>query len=239
MKKILHFSDLHFHTKDADNLVLHEFLTKIRIDYSDHIHVVTGDITDDGSQEQYHQVIKHLKMPFRDLILCPGNHDYGAVGLAYSEKCAQRFDTFLSYRGEGFRYKEPVVTIVENLMFIALNSNAQTQHIFDFACGQLGHKQIERLDMILNTEKHKKKVVILHHHPFERDPFQKLLDAEEFWRCIFNRVDVLLFGHKHKHKIWRNVNGVDLIVGSGAPTMVTEIKFNVPGHGIKAEGVWL
>ncbi|UCE08296.1 MAG: hypothetical protein JSW07_09855, partial [bacterium] len=103
----------------------------------------------------------------------------------------------------------------EQVMLIALDTNLETDHPFDFACGELGDKQLSTLNTILATTDNMIKLLFFHHHPFiHNNPFMELKDAFELMRVIFNRVDVVLFGHKHVSKQWENMGGIDYFLAS-------------------------
>jgi hypothetical protein len=92
-------------------------------------------------------------------------------------------------------------------MLIALDSNLETGHPFDFACGEIGESQLSALDTILGrtSSAHMSKILFFHHHPFMvNDPFMELKDARKLASTIFGRVDVVLFGHKHEMNQWEN-----------------------------------
>jgi len=217
--KFLHLSDLHYHTDPADNVEADTLLLSIKKKYPEHFLIITGDITDDGSPNQYLNAGESL-LPFKDRIfLVPGNHDFGAAGNFYDEERAVRFDEMLSIRFEQgglfAGYKPPVVNVLEDIVLIGLDSNLETLSPFDFACGEIGRQQLIELDRILNTHKDKKKVLFLHHHLFIRDsPFMELRDASSLARVIYGRVDVVLFGHNHKRSMWETRWGIKYIVAS-------------------------
>ena len=159
------------------------------------------------------------------IFICPGNHDFGAAGNFYSRERAERFDAFLSIPlGQGGTFigdKTPVVNIVqedgEKVMVIALDTNLETEQAFDFACGKVGKTQRLALDNILcNPTTHDmKKIVSFHHHPFmHNNPFMELKDARQVMRIMYNRVNVLLFGHKHFMGKWENCNGIQYVLAS-------------------------
>lgn len=208
--KFIHISDLHIHKDAKDNKDVQATLNYIGANYKEHNVIITGDIVDDGHEKQYKNAVQML-MPFKDrLFICPGNHDFGAVGNLYSRERALRFDEFLS---KGFNQggtftgdNTPVVNIVtdggnkDSVMLIALDSNLETEHPFDFACGEIGEKQLKALDTVLSNPASAptKKILFFHHHPFiHSDPFMELKDAKKLARVIYQRVDVVLFGHKH------------------------------------------
>jgi 3',5'-cyclic AMP phosphodiesterase CpdA len=221
--KFIHLSDLHFHRSKKDNKEATSVLEFIKKQYPDHYLIVTGDIADDGHEEQFKRASTAFK-PFEGKIyICPGNHDFGAAGNFYSRERAERFDEMLAIpfqQGGTFsRDNTPVVNIVEEkndrVMLIALDTNLETDHPFDFACGEVGEKQLASLDTILTTTQDMIKVLFFHHHLFiHNNPFMELRDAYELMRVIFNRVDLILFGHKHVSKQWNNTGGFDYILAA-------------------------
>jgi 3',5'-cyclic AMP phosphodiesterase CpdA len=223
--KFIHISDLHFHRDPNDNTAATATLQYIKEHYPQHNLIVTGDITDDGHEEQYLQAFNALE-PFQNRIfICPGNHDFGAAGNFYSQERAERFDQMLAMplkQGGTFTGDQtPVVNILGEgalkIMLIALDTNLETEHPFDFACGEVGERQLAFLKTVLRDPSIKdfKKILFFHHHPFiHNDPFMELTDARLLMRAIYNLVDVVLFGHKHVMGKWDNVNGIAYIRAS-------------------------
>lgn len=223
--KFLHLSDLHFHTHEANNAEAIASLAFIQNAYPDHKLIITGDIVDDGKEEQFKAAFACLE-PFKGRVyICPGNHDFGAAGNFYSRERAERFDRMLSAplnQGGTFTGDStPVVNVVKDgdteVMLIALDSNLETEHPFDFACGEIGASQLRSLKTILedNTNSSTIKLLFFHHHPFMvNDPFMELKDAEDLARIIYGRVDLVLFGHKHEMNQWENRWGTNYILAS-------------------------
>jgi 3',5'-cyclic AMP phosphodiesterase CpdA len=223
--QFIHLSDLHFHRAKKDNKKATDTLKVVKDRYANHILIITGDIVDDGHETQYERAFDALK-PFKGRVfICPGNHDFGAAGNFYSRERAQRFDEFLSIpleQGGTFTGdRTPVVNVLEEnnerVKLIALDTNLETEHPFDFASGRVGSTQRSALDNILasTATRDTVKILFLHHHPFiHNNPFMELKDARKFIRIIFNRVDVVLFGHKHVMGKWENACGIPYILAS-------------------------
>lgn len=223
--KILHLSDLHYHRSNNDNRKVNKTLKTVKDKYPDHFIVVTGDISDDGHPKQFKNAFQALKA-FKDRVfIVPGNHDFGALGNIYSRERALRFDEMLSgplEQGGTFSFdNHPVVNTVEKdgdrVMFIGLDSNLETNHIFDFACGEVGDTQRSVLGKILDDHSTRDytKILFFHHHPFiHNNPFMEMKDAERLARVIYQKVDIMMFGHKHEVMHRTNTWGVKHILAS-------------------------
>lgn len=223
--KIIHLSDLHFHRNNNDNKKAIKTLKTIKTTYPEHYVVISGDIVDDGHEKQYENAFEELKQFEGRIFICPGNHDFGAAGNFYSSEFGKRFDRYLSIPlGQGGSFlaeNRPVVNVVndgnDSVMFIALDTNLETVHPFDFACGEVGEFQLNALELILSntTVPGMIKVLFFHHHPFmKHDPFMELKDASKLARLVYNRVDMILFGHKHVMGKWIDRWGVKWILAS-------------------------
>lgn len=223
--KFIHLSDLHFHRSNQANTEAAKTLGFIKHEYPDHHLIVTGDIVDDGHEEQYKRAFDALKDFIFRIYICPGNHDFGAAGNFYSQERAERFDRMLSIpfkQGGTFTGDStPVVNIVrsdsDEVMLIALDTNLETESPFDFACGEVGVNQLGALDAILSnpSNANMKKILFFHHHPFMHgNPFMELKDAPELMMTIYCRVNLVLFGHKHVSAQWRNMNGIQYVLAS-------------------------
>ena len=157
--KFLHLSDLHIHMHQADNKDTNTLLALVKDRYPEHYLIVTGDITDDGHPRQFENAQKAL-MDFKGRVfICPGNHDFGVLGNFYSYERARRFDEFLSgpldQGGTFTGDNTPVVNMVRDasaeVMIIALDTNLETSHPFDFACGEVGESQLAALRTVLEN----------------------------------------------------------------------------------------
>ncbi len=88
--------------------------------------------------------------------------------------------------------------------------------------GELGKKQTDKLAKLMVSKRVKacaKKVVYLHHHPFDPELFHHLKDAPALGRAIRgNRVDLLLFGHNHDGLVWNEEWGIPRCYDAGTST---------------------
>lgn len=223
--KFLHLSDLHIHTSASDNRDTAALLNFVAEQYPDHRLIITGDITDDGAPRQYENAFTMLKPFVGKIYIVPGNHDFGAAGNFYSHERALRFDDMLAQPlGQGGTFKgdtTPVVNMIEEnglkILLIGLDSNLETIHPFDFACGEIGEAQLSALNTILNASLGTEFVNVLfcHHHPFMvNDPFMQLKDAKDLARVVYGKVSLVLFGHKHEMNAWERRWGTRYMLSS-------------------------
>ncbi|MBP7509254.1 MAG: metallophosphoesterase [Prolixibacteraceae bacterium] len=224
MPRFLHISDLHIHGSSGNsvNLEVHKRLLYLEQNFPDHILLISGDVTDDGGIEQYEQAHTMLWY-FVDKGRCfvvPGNHDYGYMGLGYSEKAAKRFDYYFGCGGVQYSDKKQVITkIIDGVLIIGLNTNLQTINPLDFACGAVGDEQLNHLSRVLNNPENNKykKILVLHHHLFyHTDIFMRLLDAERLINIIRGKIDVVCFGHRHEAAIWKGKLLGTRVIAAGA-----------------------
>lgn len=223
--KFLHISDLHFHRNQDDNREANALLKFIGTKYPAHIVIVTGDITDDGHEKQYQNALDALS-PFKGRVfIAPGNHDFGATGSFFSRERAERFDRFLAgpleQGGTFYGPNSPVVNVLkeggQDIMLIALDTNLETDHPWDFACGKVGEAQLGALETILctDTARDAVKILFFHHHPFmHNNPFMELMDAKALMRMVYGRIHVMAFGHKHVSAEWKQWGGIPWVIAS-------------------------
>jgi 3',5'-cyclic AMP phosphodiesterase CpdA len=216
--KFIHISDLHFRDHISDNKAALSRLQFIQENYPDHKLIVTGDIVNDGEEEQFDLAYAALE-PFKGRIyIAPGNHDFGFEGNIYSKERAERFDKKLSVplqQGGTFAGdNNPVVNWLmdefDKVMLIALDTNMETTDSRAFAQGQVGERQLSFLKNVMPNPaiKDRIKILFFHHHPFKYDYFSQLIDAKELLKTIENLVDVVCFGHQHASGLWENEYGI-------------------------------
>jgi 3',5'-cyclic AMP phosphodiesterase CpdA len=219
--RIYHISDLHVHHGDENNVNIQKRIDALcKIVKLEDVVVATGDISDDGRDDQYAKALDMLSSFPCQVFVLPGNHSYGPIGSGYVPERAKAFDEFSSLFQNGkFFDKYPVTLRRENVLFILLNSCLETFDPFDWACGAVGTRQLTHLKEILDSSFNQDhvKIVALHHHPFiHNDPFMKLLDADRFLRTCYGKVDIMLFGHLHEAGHWKNRVGVPLILAANS-----------------------
>jgi 3',5'-cyclic AMP phosphodiesterase CpdA len=197
---IHHASDLHVRRDMRHNRVVEAKLDLVRARMADgDVFVLTGDITDDGREEQYAHALE-LLAPFAGrIVITPGNHDQGAIGNFYDSECRKRFAKLRAAlcAEQPYVFRENGAAIGE---IICLDSCRRTGSIVDFAQGQVGRWNLWKLKRKLDAMRAAGavSVVALHHNPFYADWFCRLNDAKQFLSTVLGRANFVVCGHEHK-----------------------------------------
>jgi predicted MPP superfamily phosphohydrolase len=229
MKKIIHLSDLHVgHIDCGDKFrAIIDNITFLKQPADNYIILITGDIVDNATHaEQIKEAVDAIEQfaerGYRILVV-PGNHDYG-TGTMGNEKYVELFKEKY-YKSREISY--PKLDIIDEIAFIGLDSTAQELHWLDRALseGELGKEQLFRLQEILNEPEvtSRKKVVYLHHHPFDFKIGMQLRDNDDLRKIIENKIDMVLFGHYHVDpssagKIYHGKWGIKRCYNAGSST---------------------
>ncbi len=203
MKKIIHLSDLHIGHEDCgDNFqTIIDNITFLKQPAKNYIIVITGDIVDNANRsEQADKAVKEIELlkesGYRVLVV-PGNHDYG-TGSMGNKKYVSIFKK--KFYGTG-NISYPKLDIIDKMAFIGLDSTAEELHWHDsiLSEGELGEAQLKRLKKMLKDPQVecRKKIVYMHHHPFDFKFGMQLRDREELKKIVGGKIDMLLFGHYH------------------------------------------
>lgn len=217
--KIVHISDLHYPKTGENTAVLIQHIIQYYKDANiKPIIVISGDILHSSTRKTNFREVKSLLQKFKaegfHLLICPGNHDLKAEGIAPIFIGRKRFDNyFRSLLPQGFNYfgeednnliDFPIVHQFDDHFFIGLDTLAEENFIG--AAGELGKEQIQELKEIVEElkEQFDKPIitVYLHHHPLKfnfRPELMKLKDKEPFLEAI-RGINVLLFGHLHHNQ---------------------------------------
>lgn len=216
MTSIIHISDLHIGQPGAD-VATRRLVSAILDDLPDVI-IITGDITEDGTVEQYalaYDLLKPLVLFDCLLIVVPGNHDVGAKGVVYERDSRMRFHRF-TQKLTGLDVPPgafPFVYTVGNCRIICLDTCIPPGEV---ARGRVGYLQLQALARELESAKRAgmRAVVAGHHHPFDERYVVELADSAELLATLSHRTDLLLFGHKHQAAEWSEVYGIRRILAS-------------------------
>jgi predicted MPP superfamily phosphohydrolase len=257
--QILHLSDLHIGktvTVERDNLIT---IVQKTVDTwggaeSKPLVLITGDMSNDAKVDQFDQAREILDPLYKagfQLLIIPGNHDYGPTGILVQP---HHFEIFKNRFYPGQQIDFPLKTEINGHVLIGLNSMEGHEHGIDifFADGKLGSSQNDRIVEILNglkdRDKKQKVIVYLHHHPFlypgqppanyvEEVIGHWLIDGHEFMNDISDRVDILLFGHEHWHLDFTGTElstkyGIPIILSAGKSTDGKQVEYRVDHKGV-------
>jgi 3',5'-cyclic AMP phosphodiesterase CpdA len=225
--KIVHLSDTHVGYGDnaarLDRIVDDIFSLG---EPKDHVIVHTGDLIDTSTSQAMREgsaLLDRLRNAGWRVLLCPGNHDYGNAARVDNTEARRFRDHFRAYIFGGQASEFPVLHVVDRCAFIGLDSSAaELGYLARWGAeGHLGQAQIAKLNAMLDRPDLQGlfRVLYLHHHPFidayavkpdvgDRNGlrhwltwatrrFRRLKDTHSLLQCIRDRVDVVLFGHKH------------------------------------------
>lgn len=224
--KIVHLTDLHLGIP-ACNSVFENVATNIvnrLVPATDYVIVITGDLMDSvESIADYHPAIDAVER-LRDagftVLVVPGNHDYGKGAHQYAHFVPAFKSSF--YGTWDFTY--PRKDVVGGVAFIGLDSmEAEVAGDAVWADGRLGEAQLARLKTMLNEDAEvvgaDKRVLYLHHRPFDYLGIGHLLnDRDQLKEVAREKVDVMLFGHKHKSKVFNRRWGIPKVYDGGTST---------------------
>lgn len=172
--------------------------------------LICGDVVDTPSEQSF-STAKKLLGPLREagypLHFVPGNHDLSPLGISWDASgiYTKRWKEFVSEMGDAAEYPTEYVYGDTVIFGVDSSSNPTT-----FARGEVGVDQLyklrKRLDFYRNQNK--RLVVMVHHHPFDREFTLAMIDYGFFMQEVYSRADVLLFGHKHRYEVWKTPEDV-------------------------------
>lgn len=207
MKKIIHLSDLHIGFQVCGHLFA-RIVGNILFDKkpaSDYVVLFTGDLVEDATYSanrlEARDHLDRLRSAGFDVLSVPGNHDYGTGTLGSKRYVTEYKEMFFGDASISY----PKLDIIDGVAFLGLDSMAEELHWYDrlFAEGEIGDRQLSALDGLLSApevQACQKRVVYLHHHPFDPLPFHELKDAEALRQAVEGRIDALFYGHNHEGK---------------------------------------
>lgn len=229
MKRIIHLSDLHIGHEECGIKfrTLIDNITFLKQPAHNYIILITGDIVDNANHsEQIDEAVDAIEQ-FKErgykVLVVPGNHDYG-TGVIGDKKFVGLFKK--KYYGSR-KISYPKLDTINEIAFIGLDSTAEDLHWLDrfFSEGELGEAQLKRLKKVLKKPgvASRKKVVYLHHHPFDFKVGMQLKDSNDLKNIIENKIDMLLFGHYHHDpvsagKIYHGMWGIKRCYNAGSST---------------------
>ena len=226
MKKIIHLSDLHVGHADLGSRVRH-IVREIRFwkePASNYVVVITGDLVEDATQFDPYSAVRRQIQNLTDfgfgVLVCPGNHDYGTGSFGHKRYVGEFKQAFFGTTAVQY----PKLDVIDGCAFIGLDTMAEELGFFDrlFAEGEIGKDQLERLDAMLSNGQvtgAAHRVVYMHHHPFDPQPFHNLKDSDELGEVLQNRgVGTLLYGHNHEGRVANGKWGIPRCFDGGTAT---------------------
>ena len=224
MKKIIHLSDLHYGWKKRANKALKNIVASICFEKEpafNYVVVITGDLVNNANKSALYPAVQQqleiLKQKGFEVLVIPGNHDYGN-GLSGKKKFVQQFKATF-FKNEDIQYPKVDISYdpaspadpADAIAFIGLDTMAEELGFLDhlWAEGELGEQQLERFDAVLANAEIKqcgKRVLYMHHHPFDPYLGHQLKDSKKLEQVIaahFQKgttIDALLYGHNHRGK---------------------------------------
>jgi len=185
-------TDLHVTPGNENDSGLHQIvkeINKLKLDFV----VVTGDLTNTGSNEELYAVDKALKELRNKIYVIPGNHETN-----WSETAGLKFNEI--WKSDGFSFSS------KNFNFIGLNTGPYMR---------MGDGMVKNEDVLWLNEKIKqfnqtdKNLIAFTHYPLD----DGLDNWPEITQILKNGHCKLVFcGHGHKLKIF-NFNGIPGIMG--------------------------
>jgi 3',5'-cyclic AMP phosphodiesterase CpdA len=226
--QIIHISDTHIGV--GNNLARFNAVIDDIISFGDPSNTTiihTGDLVDVGSNKQAlsdaSDSLARIAASGRKVLLTPGNHDCGNA-LWISKSVADNFTSVMSkYIFPEDDHSFPTLTINQGVAMIGIQSSQQELNPLTrwMAEGQIGHKQLSKLNTMLDRPDVKQchVIVYLHHQPFmgafsvkpdvsdaryfthmlnwDTTRFRRLKDAYSLVTVVRDRIDTMLCGHRH------------------------------------------
>lgn len=213
MKQIIHLSDLHIGYGDLTRrfaAIVDNILYAMQPPHR-YVVVVTGDLVDSAAPPSNFPTARRqlgrLEQAGFTVLVIPGNHDYG-TGILGDKRYVRRFKEVFFGDPE---LEYPKLDLIEGTALIGLDSMAEELAWNDrlFAEGEIGQDQLKRTAALLNSRavrRCRRRVIYLHHHPFDKLPFRQLKDAGSLGALLRRHADIdaLLYGHRH---VGRKANG--------------------------------
>lgn len=216
MRRIAHLSDLHFGRIDEG---LPEALSRALDAARPDLVVVSGDMTQRAKVSEFIEAAAFLSRLPKPQILVPGNHDIPLYNvLMRTVRPLHRFRKYISPDVEPTFFDEELAVIGVN-----------TARSLTFKNGRINQMQVARSCRRLASTNETTTRILVTHHPFEGiadedrsgSVGRAAMAIESFSKC---RVDLILSGHLHGHRIGSSASRVvvdghaSLLVQAGTAT---------------------
>jgi 3',5'-cyclic AMP phosphodiesterase CpdA len=210
MKKIVHFSDIHFGTEVES--ACEAFITDINRECPDLV-VMSGDVTQRGRTKEYKTAKQFLSRVRFPMVVIPGNHDLPAWNpLKRFFGASSRFQKYISSDMFPF-YRDKKIAVL----------GVNTSRALRWSSGSISAAQVNRIrEKFLALPSNLIKVVVLHHNimPSRGKHGERLLGhAKDFFLGVRDcGIDIVLTGHLHDS--YTNVLSKDTTFGK--PLIVSQ-----------------
>jgi 3',5'-cyclic AMP phosphodiesterase CpdA len=251
-QSVIHLSDLHVGLRQQESVRTHRIVEAIGNSLAGIPVLVTGDMTDSATTDEFREArgLMDQLAKTNPILMIPGNHDYAWKGNVYRPGA---WKDWLKYLGSPLGWGRPEATWLEKshdpvgvdglgvwkqdpLVFFGIDSGDPNDKVI-CARGYISDKLATGLKRALQENEGKTRIVFLHHHPFTEGFFTGLAGAGLLLSAVKDNCEILLFGHDHNYGIWRNREGIPLIVASHKSTarvsgdcvMITVLDIEEPG----------
>lgn len=205
--RLAHISDLHG-TDGLEAIVAD--IDRRDVDFV----AITGDFVDNGRPDEFAAIEPILRPLDGRILAVPGNHDVEWQGsLGFVDR--QPFDDFAFSHP---RYPHAMLLDDGAVQVIGVDSTAEALGAEDLARGKVGYSQLVELAKLLEMGDPDFRVVLVHHHLFERDVGLELKDAALLRATCSARCDLFLMGHRHTWDEWSDVYGIRRIFAADKTT---------------------
>jgi len=233
--EIIHLSDIHIGKSHIESRRAHQLVRYIGKLFPERPVVVTGDITDSGTERQFKRAKEIFKMlsSTNPVLLVPGNHDYAFIGNFCHDDAWKNWVNLLGcplgWGGASVPWLEEGhepeninglgVWKDEDVVFFGIDSGDPSDEVIS-ARGWISEKLSVALKQSLEQYQGKFRVAMLHHHPFTSSYFTALKGSERLMDALNGNCELLLFGHDHNYGIWREDPkiGIPLVIASHKST---------------------
>ena len=224
MTSILQFADVHFGVEDTAALAtLAATVDRLEPD----VIVVSGDITQSGSEEEFEAAARWLESLPGPRVICPGNHDTPMYGII--DRVVKPFDRYADYIDplDAGEYEDDHVVIQ------SMNTARGVQMKLDWSVGVVNLDDLEkRIARFQQSDPDKLRFLNVH-HPFvypPESPLQKETDngPEGLRRLADGNCDGVLSGHVHIPFVVEREPGGSELLSISAGTLSTRRRDNDP-----------
>lgn len=199
-------SDIHIEGNNSQTFIeFSEILKEVKHNKHSDTLVFLGDNTMNGQDIEsifFFGALKNTK-PAKNLIIAPGNHDYGN-GTGGYDKMAERFLKYANFAGCEIQTNN-YYKIIDGYYFIVLTTESDSVHGID-----ISDEQLKWLTEVLDeASKENKPAFVISHHPvnyIEDGPHDRLSSVLDDYENV-----IFFCGHTHaqlSENSVREVNGV-------------------------------